>query len=104
MATEIKEARALRDTGIEQVTAAETAGYLAWLPQAEAALARRVHTGKPFTIDDLRREVDAEPHHRNAWGALMHSAARRDEIRKVGYRQSSRRDRRGAVVAVWRAA
>lgn len=102
--TDIDAARALRDAGIERVTAAETAGHLAWLPQAEAALARRVHTGRDFTVDDLRSEVDAEPHHQNAWGALLHVAARRDEIRKVGYRQSTRRDRHGAVVAVWRAA
>ena len=100
----LKEGRALRDAGIEAVDAAGTAAHRTWRPKAEGALRQLISSGHPFTADDLRALVDESPHHPNQVGSLFNTAARRGEIRKVGYQQSSVRSRQAGTHAVWVAA
>lgn len=96
--------QARRDAGAEAVDAATTAPHRQWKPQADAALAKLIKAGHPFTADDLAALVDQEPHHPNAWGALFLNASQRGEIRKTGYTQSKTKSRHAGSQSVWTAA
>jgi|LSQX01.1.fsa_nt_gb hypothetical protein len=97
----LNEGRQLRDEGTTATLAAATAGHKTWKPKAEAALTTLINAGTPFTAADLRRLTDEQPDHPNQWGAIINVAARRKEIRKIGYTQSPDRTRHAGAIAVW---
>lgn len=76
-------ARARRDEALDRV--ATNAGD--WMPAALQVLARRPCPGD-FTGEELRLHLVAagcpEPHHCNAWGALINQAVRLKIIRATG--------------------
>lgn len=90
-----------RDAGAAAVDAAGTAAHRTWKPKADAALAKLIREGQPFTADHLDELVGEAPHHPNAIGALFLHASRRGEIRKIGYAQARARSRRAGNMAVW---
>lgn len=100
----LQEGRALRDAGIAAVDAAGVAVHKTWRPKAEAALDTLIRSGHPFTADDLRALVDEQPNHPNQVGSLFTAAARRGEIRKMGYRQSHVKSRQAGTQDLWIAA
>jgi hypothetical protein len=95
--------KAARDEGIRRV--AVNAGE--WRERASEmieGLARRL---PDFTADEVREEAErvglGEPHHFNAWGAVMMAAARRGLIRKtMTVRPSQRKEAHGHCNPVWR--
>ena len=65
--------------------------------------------GRPFTSDDLRVALGANgpltdevtPTHVNGYGAVIHAAAVKGIIHRIGYAQSERKEAHGRVVAVY---
>jgi hypothetical protein len=87
LTTEHAEVR--RDLGIER--AGEHADRVdeGWTDRAAACIAVfAVRVNRPFLIEELRSEAEAEigpPPDERAWGAATQKAARAKAIKKVGY-------------------
>jgi hypothetical protein len=57
----------------------------------------------PFTADSLTAVIGRPPGSGNAVGALFHQLAREGLIEAVGWTTSSRPERHGAAIRIWRA-
>jgi hypothetical protein len=94
----------LRDRGVEAALAADLAGHRMFRQDVEAVLDRLAAAGRPFTADDVRAELSADVQQRMSAAlmpAVIRTAARREEIRCVGYTVSARARRHGGVLRVW---
>ena len=74
-----------KETGISKVWASA----VPWSDRALHMLAVYAYKAKgEFTLDGFREYAEARglghPHHENAWGALMHTAARQNLIKPSG--------------------
>lgn len=72
-----------------------------WAERAEACIILLPLPGERFTADDLRRWAGDPPAHGDALGAVLRNARKAGLIRAVGYEQSSRPERHGAVNRIW---
>ncbi|WP_157108988.1 hypothetical protein [Corynebacterium aquilae] len=88
---------------MDNVLAAATSPVRPWKDYAEEALNALIADGDTFTIDDLRDRVPEgiEPHHCNAWGALLSNAARDGLIQRVGFAQARRKQAHAREVKTW---
>jgi hypothetical protein len=96
----IELARELRDEGI--VRAAEHSKEGHWRSTADTAVAYLARSGRDFDVEDVRDLGVTEPASPKAWGSVFLAAARRGEIRKVGYRATTRWKAHARPVALWR--
>ena len=95
---------ALRDQGIADVLAADTAvhrDYASLIREAVDAI------GGDLTSDDVRAWIEAtypgvEPHSPNVIGGTLQRMAEARRLRPVGYRPSSRPGARHRIIRVWR--
>lgn len=98
----LEEARRRRDEGL---TAARTGAAIGYRLAFEKALAQLADSGQPFTVDDVRRiagdPIGTSP---QALGGMIAHAAKRGQIRAVGYQQSARPEAHARPVRVWRGA
>lgn len=86
--------------------AGEVAGHRDWWVHADRAMGKLIRAGEPFTADDfagLMRDTEARPRTPNSIGSIFRTYATAGRIRRVGYRQSTQKRRKGGVIAVWRA-
>ncbi|MCC5948110.1 MAG: hypothetical protein JJT89_06600 [Nitriliruptoraceae bacterium] len=92
----------IEDAKAEGMARAIHGADVRWKVAAEETIRRLALTGREFTIDDVTdrcgRALASSPH---ALGALMNAAARRRQIRRVGYQPSRAPSRQGAIVSVW---
>lgn len=95
----------LKLEGITAVLAAATAPHRPWRWHAELALNTLIAKGDPFTIEDLRKLVptDITPHHHNAWGALISTAAQAGHIQRCGIAKTHRKRAHAREVKLWQA-
>lgn len=89
---------AARDLGADL---AANSVHTGWRVAAEAAIDRLAATGRQFTADDVRDRVGGPPGHHNALGGVFIAAARRGQIRPVGYRASDRRQAHRRPIRTW---
>lgn len=78
-----------------------------WRKQALRLVQCLAASGGEITIDDVREAARCsglyEPHHHNAWGALMHQAARKGFIVRTDiFRKSTRPEAKARMIRVWR--
>lgn len=98
-----------RPVGVRLKTQGQTLALEAvpdWTHRARIGLAVLAATGEEFTAEDLTRLVglprpDGGTNRNNAVGAAFSAAARRREIRRVGYRTASIARSHARVLAVW---
>jgi hypothetical protein len=87
----MEQAELFRDEAIERVT--QNSG--AWMDNAIACVSR-LPNGFKYTGEDIRlmltHEID-EPHHHNAWGALIRHAVRKQLLTPTGKWQKMRTPR-----------
>lgn len=93
----LTEGEALRDVGMGLATMAESPD---WKERADRAIAALAREGRPFTAETVRRLVGG-PSHPNAFGPRFSSAARRGEIRLVGWRLADRSSLHRCKIGVW---
>ena len=91
---DLLEARNLRDEGIERVSSHNTE----FLVTARKAARYICSVRGECTTDDVRRLLDIEPDHPNAWGSVF----RKGFVWTGKYRQSEVVSRRGGMQRVWR--
>lgn len=96
---EADEGRRLRDDGMRT---ALHASDIRWKAAAESALSDLAASGVDFTADDLRARVDTLAAPEKALGAIFGAAARRGLIECIGITTSSRPQRHGGLLRVWR--
>ena len=72
-----------------------------WCDCASPIVEQYAATHGAFTMDDVRPLLP-EPEHANWYGILLSIARRRGIIERVGYQASTRAERNGGVVCVWR--
>ena len=98
----LAEGQRRKEAGIEQVLS----NGAAFKDQVRILIRIVARRGLEFTNDDVRALASElgveEPHHPNAWGAAVSSAAKAGEIERVGYRKSAAISRHAGLVAVWR--
>lgn len=79
-----------------------------WRERAIEMIVSLTKSCRVFTAEDLRMLAHGrldEPHHCNAWGAIMTTACKRGLIVKTGeYVASSFPSSHGRMIAVWKAA
>lgn len=96
----LEEARRRRDEGL---TAARTAAWPGYKIAVEKALDQLAESGRPFTVDDVRRiagdPIGTSP---QALGGMIAHAAKRGQIRAIGYQQSARPEAHARPVRLWR--
>ena len=89
----------------QQGTAAVLDHNPAWGQTAWGVLEELAASWTPFTSDDLREKCKErgvpEPHHHNAWGALIFAAACKGTIHDIGRRKSRLPAARGRMLALW---
>lgn len=94
----------------EMTTAARSAGETRslatvdaddWSSAAWDAIVRLAYSGREFTADDVTQAIGAAPSP-GAAGAVFRAAARTRLIVAVGVRTSSRLQRHGGLLRVWR--
>jgi hypothetical protein len=91
----LREGKQRRDQGEEKVERHEKV----WVDRAYDWI-RALFPGEIFTADDLVKAIGL-PASRNAVGAAMGGASRRNLIRSAGIDQSSRPDRHAGMVRRW---
>ncbi len=96
----------LRDKGVAKVL---SAADLKWQSDVLYIIDQLVKRGKAFTAEDVRAAAEncglPQPHHPNAWGGMLITAARRKTIKRTGnFRRSSRPDRHHGLLTEWIAA
>ena len=98
-------ATALRDQGITDTLAADTAPHRCYAQLIrEAVTAMR---GQDVTSDTIRAWIethhpDARPHHPNVIPGAMHMLARAGRLRRTNeWRESTRTEARGRILRVW---
>lgn len=96
----------LRDQGIDDVLAADTAAHRGYADLVTEGVHAFVKAGIDFTADDIRDWIDRhhpgrEPHHPNAVGAAIRTAAK-GLASPAGFVESTRPSRHSAVIRVWR--
>ena len=77
-----------------------------WVDDAFALALRQARKLGSFTMEQLRDEIVeqiGQPDHVNWHGILATKLKREGKINRIGYRPSTRKERNGAVVAVWEA-
>jgi hypothetical protein len=89
---------AARDLGADR---AANSVHTSWRLAAEAAIGRLAATGRVFDAEDVRDRVGGPPGHHNALGGVFIAAARRGQIRPVGYRASGRREAHRRPIREW---
>lgn len=72
-----------------------------WTQKAIACL-RAIPTNVEFQADWFRSIGLPEPHHPNAWGAVIHAAAKLGLIEQVGFARSKLPSARARIVGVWK--
>lgn len=78
-----------------------------WADRARLGIAMLAATGREFTSEDLTaliglpRPGATGSNRNNAVGAVFSGAARRKEIRRVGYRNATVASSHAAALAVW---
>ena len=98
MKFDLKEARRLRDEGIETV-AENNADFLAVARSIAKRLARG-RIGKSITCDDVRKRCPITPNHPNAWGAVFKEKT--VWLFTGDYQQSAIVSRHGGMQRIWR--
>jgi hypothetical protein len=73
-----------------------------WTMRARFVIESWCRRGFDFTSDDLRRVVGEPPGLGNILGALLAAEVRASRIEECGRRKSSRPDRHGARIGVYR--
>lgn len=91
---------------LDGMFAAAAAAAGEWHDDARNTIRELAATGEPFTSEDVVAVVglprgNVATNRNNAVGAIMSAAARRGEIRKVGYRNAKRPALHAAALAVW---
>lgn len=71
-----------------------------WCSRATAAIVRMA-SGTHFTAEDLRKRIKGDPPHQNAWGTILHNAARDGLVIRTGWQQSQRPEAHSRVLAIW---
>ncbi|MDO5535357.1 MAG: hypothetical protein Q4F65_11990 [Propionibacteriaceae bacterium] len=99
---------ALRDSGVADVLAADTAVHRDFAPLIREAVEVVGADGAHFTSDDIRAWLeltypDRRPHHANVYGGTLQRLADARRLVPVGYRPSTRPGARHRIVRVWRA-
>lgn len=89
--------KTLRDEGIALVLQKADDS---WKDEAYQVIETLANKG-PFTSDDVWANLTSAPHHGNALGAVMLHAAKRFNLKRVGYRPSTRPSSHHHVLAVW---
>lgn len=93
----------LRDKGVAKVL---SAADLKWQSDVLYIIDQFAKKGKAFTAEDVRQAAEncglPQPHHPNAWGGMLITAARRKTIKRTGnFRRSSRPDRHAGLLTEW---
>lgn len=78
--------------------------HTSWRLAAESTLARLAASAREFTAEDVTAVCGEPPGHHNAVGGLFIGAAKRKQIKAVGYRPATRREAHGRILRVWRGA
>lgn len=60
-----------------------------------------VSEGKPFSNDDIRKRLIAEPRHSNWFGAAMRRAISEFSLVEVSYNRSRTKSRNGGRLILW---
>lgn len=94
----------LKEEGITRVLDNASTRIPEWKEQVISCLSEMSGL---ITSEDLRSHASAmgipEPHHHNAWGAVMNAAAKRGLIESTGtYTKSTRGEAHARVLQVWR--
>lgn len=89
----------LKDRGMALVLAVE---HEEWKARVREVVREMPH-GKEFTVADLQKLVDREPHHPNCWGAIINAMAKSDRLcMGTGrYVKQTRPSCHAAVIQVW---
>lgn len=96
----------LRDQGIGDVLAADTAPHRGYAELVHEAVHAFVKDGATYTADDIRGWIERhhpgrEPHHFNVLGAAIRTASKGLAL-PAGFVESTRPERHGAVIRMWR--
>ena len=96
----------LKEQGIEKVL---TAADLKWQSDVLYIIQQLVKKNRAFTAEDVRKVAEncglPHPHHPNAWGGMLQTAAKRKWIKRTGnFIRSTRPDRHHGLLTEWIAA
>lgn len=99
----------LRDAGVADVLAADTAAHRGYAELVEHAIAVLALHRETFTAEDARELLertfpDARAHSDNVLPAVFAGARARGLIRPVGYTQAQRPSAHARVIRVWQGA
>jgi len=97
MLTQTKLGEKAKTNGIEAVQEIGTD----WAVLADRAILWLSKCSEPFSINEVRRFVQVEPHHPNAWGARFSKAAKEGLIQRVGFTKASTPSRHAGMVSTW---
>lgn len=89
---------------LEGMSRAVNAADPRWVPMARWVLEQYIAHGQPFTADDVwgfLTDLNVHTSEPRALGAIIKCAAQDGRIRRVGYVQSSRKQRHAAPIAQW---
>lgn len=94
----------LRDKGIADVLAADTAVHRSYAQHAREVIDQFIAEGRTFTADDVRAEIPdgIDCHHPNVLPAVFGDLSRKERIVRVGDYFSTRRSRHRGRASVWR--
>lgn len=98
----------LQGVGVTAALAADTAAHRGAAPAIRDAVAALAASGRPFTAEDVRERIAADPHvsrqvaeRTNVLPAVFSAAASAGTIRAIGYTRATRRSRHASVLRIW---
>lgn len=79
----------LRDAGMRLAASAQDGKHPGWSELAYAAIVAVAKRQEHLFVDDVLRELRADPHHPNAWGGVWMRAIRSRVIEDSGHTKRS---------------